>query len=117
MEQVSINPEMTGAMAPGQEMPTEDVAQQQAGETQQERPSWLPEGFESPEDLAKAYAELRAGKQTESQDTQMTPEDVASDEKLSKFSSEFFEKGSLSPDSYKELSKMGYPRTVVDQFI
>lgn len=117
MEQVSINPEMTGAMAPGQEMPTEDVAQQQAGETQQERPSWLPEGFESPEDLAKAYAELRAGKQTESEDTPMTPEDVASDEKLSKFSSEFFEKGSLSPDSYKELSKMGYPRTVVDQFI
>lgn len=114
MEQVSVNPEVTGAMAPGQEMPGAEQTQQQ--ETT-ERPAWLPEGFDSPEALAKAYSDLQAAQQHNDRDSQMSAEEVAADEKLGKFSSEFFEKGSLSPDSYKELAKMGYPRSVVDQFI
>lgn len=117
MEQVSVNPEMTGAMAPGQQMPAEDGAQAQQQQETTERPAWLPEGFDSPEALAKAYSDLQAAQQHNDRDSQMSAEEVAADEKLGKFSSEFFEKGSLSPDSYKELSKMGYPRSVVDQFI
>ena len=115
MEQVSINPEITGSMAPGQEMPGAEPTQQ----TQEtaERPAWLPEGFDSPEALAKAYSELQSSQQNKTEEQPMSAEEVAVDEKLGKFSSEFFEKGSLSPDSYKELSKMGYPRSVVDQFI
>jgi hypothetical protein len=115
MEQVSINPEITGSMAPGQEMPGAEPTQQ----TQEtaERPAWLPEGFDSPEDLAKAYSELQSSQQNKTEEQPLSAEEVAADEKLGKFSSEFFEKGSLSPDSYKELSKMGYPRSVVDQFI
>lgn len=115
MEQVSINPEITGSMAPGQEMPGAEPTQQ----TQEtaERPAWLPEGFDSPEALAKAYSELQSSQQNKTEEQPMSAEEVAADEKLGKFSSEFFEKGSLSPDSYKELSKMGYPRSVVDQFI
>lgn len=117
MEQVSVNPEMTGAMAPGQQMPAEDGAQAQQQQETTERPAWLPEGFDSPEALAKAYSDLQAAQQHNDRDSQMSAEEVAADEKLGKFSSEFFEKGSLSPDSYKELAKMGYPRSVVDQFI
>ena len=117
MEQVSVNPEMTGAMAPGQQMPAEDGAQAQQQQETTERPAWLPEGFDSPEALAKAYSDLRSAQQHNDRDSQMSAEEVAADEKLGKFSSEFFEKGSLSPDSYKELAKMGYPRSVVDQFI
>jgi hypothetical protein len=115
MEQISINPEITGSMAPGQEMPGAEPTQQ----TQEtaERPAWLPEGFESPEQLAEAYKAMSEAQQHNDRDQQMSAEEVAVDEKLGKFSSEFFEKGSLSPDSYKELSKMGYPRSVVDQFI
>jgi hypothetical protein len=118
MEQVSINPEITGSMAPGQEMPGA-APTQQTQETQEttERPAWLPEGFDSPEALAKAYSELQSSQQNKTEEQPMSAEEVAVDEKLGKFSSEFFEKGSLSPDSYKELSKMGYPRSVVDQFI
>lgn len=116
MEQVSVNPEMTGAMAPGQQMPAEDGVQAQQQETT-ERPAWLPEGFDSPEALAKAYSDLQAAQQSKTEEQPMSAEEVAADEKLGKFSSEFFEKGSLSPDSYKELAKMGYPRSVVDQFI
>lgn len=115
MEQVSINPEITGSMAPGQEMPGAEPTQQ-TKETA-ERPAWLPEGFDSPEALAKAYSELQSSQQNKTEEQPMSAEEVAADEKLGKFSSEFFEKGSLSPDSYKELSKMGYPRSVVDQFI
>jgi len=115
MEQISINPEITGSMAPGQEMPGAEPTQK----TQEtaERPAWLPEGFDSPEDLAKAYSELQSSQQNKTEEQPMSAEEVAVDEKLGKFSSEFFETGSLSPDSYKELSKMGYPRSVVDQFI
>jgi hypothetical protein len=115
MEQVSINPEITGSMAPGQEMPGAEPTQQTQETT--ERPAWLPEGFDSPEALAKAYSELQSSQQNKTEEQPMSAEEVAADEKLGKFSSEFFEKGSLSPDSYKELSKMGYPRSVVDQFI
>lgn len=129
MDQVSINPEITGSMAPGQQVVTgapnqpgiqilqdgKPIEQVEAPAT--DRPAWLPEGFDSPEALAKAYADLQASQKSNDRDEQMTKEEVAADEKLSKFSSEFFEKGSLSPDSYKELSKMGYPRSVVDQFI
>jgi len=115
MEQVSVNPEVAGEMAPGQQMPGAEPTQQAQENT--ERPAWLPEGFDSPEALAKAYADLQSSQQNKTEEQPMSAEDVAADEKLGKFSSEFFEKGSLSPDSYKELSKMGYPRSVVDQFI
>lgn len=118
MEQVSIVTGITGpenTEAPTQQEMTEQVSSEEMA-PQAERPAWLPEGFDSPEDLAKAYAELQASKQ-EAPDEEMSPEEVAADQKLNKFSSEFFEKGSLSPESYKELAKMGYPRSVVDQFI
>lgn len=117
MEQVSIVTGITGSQNPeaeGQQVPAEVQSQETA--PQAERPAWLPEGFDSPEDLAKAYAELQESKQKGS-DEPLSPEEVAADEKLGKFSAEFFEKGGLSPESYKELAKMGYPRTVVDQFI
>jgi hypothetical protein len=118
MEQVSINPEVTGSMAPGQQMPVEGQQPQEGQQEQQtDRPAWLPEGFESPEQLAEAYKAMSEAQKHNDRDQQMTAEEVAADEKLGKFSSEFFEKGTLSAESYKELSKMGYPRSVVDQFI
>jgi hypothetical protein len=117
MEQVSINPEVTGAMAPGQQVPVDGQPVDGQQEQQTERPAWLPEGFESPEQLAEAYKAMSEAQQHNDRDQQMSAEEVAADEKLGKFSSEFFEKGTLSAESYKELSKMGYPRSVVDQFI
>ena len=95
-----------------------------------DRPQWLPEKFKSPEDMAKAYAELEAKlgqpKQAEPQATpepaKATPED---DEKaltdkglnLQDFSQEFAQKGELSPESYEKLEKAGYSKDLVDQFI
>lgn len=95
----------------------------------EDRPQWLPEKFQSPEDLAKAYAELekKLGKpaepqQTPPQDNQQTDQQAADELaskglNLSDFSAEFAEKGELSPESYDKLEKAGYPRNIVDQYI
>jgi hypothetical protein len=94
----------------------------------EDRPQWLPEKFKSPEDLAKAYAELESklGKPAESK--QADPSDQPSTDQvkdelatkgldLSDFSQEFNTKGELSAESYDKLEKAGYPRNIVDQYI
>jgi hypothetical protein len=96
----------------------------------EDRPQWLPEKFKSPEDMAKAYAELESklGKPAEPKAPEATPPadqttDQAANELASKglnladFSTEFAEKGELSPESYDALEKAGYPRNYVDQYI
>lgn len=96
----------------------------------QDRPEWLPEKFKSPEDMAKAYAELESklGAPKVSDSTQTpdpavaTPDDAqnALSQKgldLTEFSKEFSEKGELSPESYERLSKSGFDKALVDQYI
>lgn len=97
-------------------------------DTTEDRPQWLPEKFKSPEDMAKAYAELESklGKPAEAK-PQDTPADQPTDQvdqelqskglNLADFNAEFAEKGELSPQSYDALEKAGYPRNYVDQFI
>lgn len=97
--------------------------------TTEDRPQWLPEKFKSPEDMAKAYAELESklGKPAEPTppaDPAAAPStDQVADElatkglDLSTFSSEFNTKGELSAESYEALEKAGYPRNYVDQYI
>ncbi|OZB49744.1 MAG: hypothetical protein B7X60_00055 [Polynucleobacter sp. 39-45-136] len=100
------------------------------GDDSQDRPQWLPEKFKSPEDMAKAYAELEsklgAPKVTDSEPTPdpsvATPDDAqnALSQKgldLTEFSKEFSDKGELSPESYEKLSKSGFDKALVDQYI
>jgi hypothetical protein len=78
-----------------------------------ERPSWLPEKFKSPEDLAKAYAEAEkklGGKPLES--TQI-PEPL----NFESYTKEFTEKGELSPESFKALADRGIPADLVNQYM
>ncbi|UHX60275.1 capsid assembly protein [Ralstonia phage vRsoP-WF2] len=104
------------------------------------RPQWLPEKFKSPEDLAKAYAELegklggkkddatppaddKAAKSDETPDPSKATQDDASkalSEKglsFDEFSAEFAQKGELTAESYEKLEKAGIPKAVVDQYI
>lgn len=96
----------------------------------QDRPEWLPEKFKSPEDMAKAYAELesklgapKASDSTPTLDPAVaTPDDAqnALSQKgldLTEFSKEFSDKGELSPESYEKLSKSGFDKNLVDQYI
>lgn len=116
-------------------IPTENLDQPaDTTNTPEERPQWLPEKFKTPEDMAKAYAELESkiGKQTEKA-PEDKPQDLpdptnATDEEvdktlasrglnLSDFSTEFAEKGELSPESYQKLEAAGIDKNTVDLYI
>lgn len=107
-----------------------------------DRPSWLPENFKSPEDLANSYkaaqAELTRLKQGNAPAPEATPEasapeapkanDLTIDKaaadavanaglNFDKLADEFSSDGKLADESYAALEKQGIPKTVVDEFI
>lgn len=108
-----------------------------------ERPSWLPENFKSAEDLAKSYKEAQAeltrlkqgkaavseqGVPTEesSQSGEQTPptNDLAIKEAVEAkgvdfdaLGQEFMSNKGLTPESYEKLSKAGFPKELVDDYI
>lgn len=91
------------------------IAQEQGGQATQQtqpveaRPEWLPEKFQSPTELAKAYSELEkrlsAGQ---------GPLDPGS---LEAYSKEFFDNGDLSDDSVKKIASMGIPENLVRAYV
>ena len=111
-ESITIVAEDTGPEAP--------VAE----DNQSERPEWLPEKFSSPEDLAKSYAELEKKMSAPKDDTaeepptgEVEPEQSTGEPQFDKFAEEFASSGELSDDSFDELSKMGYPKEMVETYI
>ena len=93
-----------------------------------DRPEWLPEKFNSVEDMAQAYASLE--QKLGSQDEEEYEEELEDDELESivdgleeegidfdSLSQEFAELGGLTEDSYDSLVEAGIPRSMVDQFI
>lgn len=111
------------------QIPTDNVPPATDATEPEDRPQWLPEKFKSPEDMAKAYAELESkiGKtDTPPADTpdptQATPDDASkalSDRGLDmgEFSREFAEKGELSPESFAKLEQAGISKDTVNQYI
>ena len=99
------------------------------------KPTWLPDKFESPEDMAEAYAQLE--QKLSSRDTQQdtetqapTPTPTRSSEiqevsealsaqgiDFNKYAREYGENGSLSEESYSELAEKGLPENVVNSWI
>ncbi|PTM01460.1 MAG: hypothetical protein DA405_13660 [Bacteroidetes bacterium] len=93
-----------------------------------DRPEWLPEKFNSVEDMAQAYNSLE--QKLGSQDEEEYEEELEDDELESivdgleeegidfdSLSQEFAELGGLTEDSYDSLVEAGIPRSMVDQFI
>lgn len=108
----NANPPQTST-PPADQKPTEQTPPA-------DRPAWLPEKFKSPEDMAKAYAELE--KKQGTPPTDQKPDDKPKDQKpderkpdapkpeelpkpFQKFSDEFSKEGKLSEESYKELAE------------
>ncbi len=89
----------------------------------QERPSWLPEKFQSGEDLAKAYGELE--KQFSSGNQQQQTEQAPNQEQieqatgldLNPFYEEFASQGSIGEESYAKLAEKGLSKDLVDSYI
>jgi hypothetical protein len=127
-------PEHDAAMAAKAEAvfnpPTEEVTPPAAEAPATERPQWLPEKFGSPEELAKAYAELeqKQGKAPE-QTAEEPPKEEGEQTEAEKIveaagldyaslNQEFNDKGTLSEESYKALEeKAGLTREMVDTHI
>jgi len=91
----------------------EGTDEESVGEAE-ERPEWMPEKFDSPEEFAKAYKELET-KLGEGA-TEELPTELSADS-LDKFSERYAENGKLEDEDYNELEKMGLPRSIVDTYI
>jgi len=133
LHRVEINEKAPSEIEPvdeAVETTEEQQAEPQAEETQ-ERPEWLPEKFESAEDMAKSYAELekRMGQGTEEVEEAEQPEEQQEEtndnnqeagnynEAVVEASQEFFANdGKLSEDTYKKLEEVGLPRDLVDSY-
>ena len=98
-----------------------DTDENPVKETTEERPEWLDEKFQSPEDLAKAYNELQKKQSTKAEKAEDKPEEAAPSSKtvevISGASEEFSEKGELSDKSFIELEKAGISRDMVEAYI
>tara|TARA_B100000497_G_scaffold114197_1_gene136613 strand:- start:6522 stop:7328 length:807 start_codon:yes stop_codon:yes gene_type:complete len=107
---------------------------------QGERPEWLPEKFNSAEDMAEAYANLEQklgqGDEPEQEyeyEDEVVDEDVEYDENTDAgdvetaldasgldfdvFQQEYNELGGLSDDAYSALQEAGFPQSLVDSWI
>lgn len=110
-----------------------------AVEREDGNPSWLPEKFESPEDMAQAYKELEkklssnSESVTSNDEGTQPPQTPSLDQQeqineahktladagldYNKYANEYSEKGELSPESYTELQGKGMSTEMVDSWI
>jgi len=77
------------------------------------RPSWLPEKFNTPEDMATSYKELERKVGTKIPEAAKPPSENA----LEPFHQEFLETGNISEDSIKTIVGLGYPENFVRSYI
>ena len=96
-----------------------DYQNQQQLNQNNDRPSWLPEKFNSAEDLAKAYGELEKAYSSKEapQPINQQQAEQATGLSLDNYYNEFAEKGELSEDSYNQLESQGLSRDLVDSYI
>ena len=120
-QKVEINEKAPSEIEPDQQQATEVEEPQ----SEQERPEWLPEKFESAEAMAKAYGELESkmGAGTDEEETEnVTETEPTSDPNqaqtlITDASTEFFENdGKLSAETYDALAAAGLSRELVDGY-
>tara|TARA_B100001093_G_scaffold22829_1_gene20259 strand:+ start:2247 stop:2993 length:747 start_codon:yes stop_codon:yes gene_type:complete len=120
-QKVEINEKAPNEIEPDQQQATEVEEPQ----SEQERPEWLPEKFESAEAMAKAYGELESkmGAGTDEEETEnVTETEPTSDPNqaqtlITDASTEFFENdGKLSAETYDALAAAGLSRELVDGY-
>ena len=130
VDQVSVPPEENEQPPEGHDEAMASLADGEVVEEQFDRPEWLPDKFNSPEDLANAYQNLEQKLSQGSQEA----DDVSSDENeefleeaeryveakgldFGTLSAEYAREGELSGESYKALEDAGMPKSFVDDFI
>lgn len=124
LQQISINESTEGENISLEEQAAAQEAvqqeQQPAPQTQEEsRPEWLPEKFQSPEEMAKAYGELekKASSKPKQAKTEQPTETNQLGESISAATEEFTESGELSEATFEALEKAGLPREFVETYL
>ena len=87
-----------------------------------ERPSWLPEKFNSAEEMAKSYTELEKAYSSEKTavDTATEQQKVAEEAtglSLDPYYKEYADNGNLSEKSYTDLQGKGLSKELIDSYI
>ena len=127
-QSVSINENTEGENISLEEQAARQDAQAQpAGEapqtSEESRPEWLPEKFNSPEELAKAYDSLQnkmsskstKANKSKAQDSTETVDNINT--AFSQATTEFEETGELSEGAFESLAKAGIPREFVEAYL
>tara|TARA_R100000808_G_C2152621_1_gene162172 strand:+ start:1591 stop:2328 length:738 start_codon:yes stop_codon:yes gene_type:complete len=108
----------------GPEAPVETTEEQAV-----DRPEWLPEKFQSPEDMAKAYGELESkmGEEPESSENEQEYEEDHTQEvegvaitetAMEEFSNEFYEKGDLSEETLDRIQdEFGISKEIAKAYV
>lgn len=117
MESVSITDDSQNISLEQQSEQQDKQTESQAGSS--ERPEWLPEKFQSAEDMAKAYSELETklgSNDSENQEEELgqTPEQNSA---IDGARDEWAEKGELSEATYDSLAQSGISKDMVDMYI
>jgi hypothetical protein len=84
--------------------------------TGSERPSWLPEQFKTPEDLAKAYTEIRTKMDSKATATPAPKTDETPNVDMSAAEREYAENGKVSDATLKALAAKGMTSAQVDTY-
>lgn len=118
VEQVVIDTSEENS-GPTLEQQASEMEEQQT-EQVDDRPEWLPEKFNSAEDMARAYSELE--NRMSSEENEQYEDDARSEldnvgVDYDALSQEFWDNGDLSPESYALLDQAGIPREIVDSYI
>lgn len=115
-ENISLEQQAAMQDAANANKPEDGAAPQTEEET---RPEWLPEKFQSPEDLAKAYSELEkkgsTSKKTSKEEAAEEPNTMST--AIETATSEFMESGELSDKTFESLEKAGLPRDIVEAYM
>jgi|9_EtaG_2_1085328.scaffolds.fasta_scaffold00155_22 hypothetical protein len=99
---------------------TDTPVENESAESQEEaRPEWLPEKFQSPEDLAKAYSELEKKGSTSNNDSkeEAPAESSEMNTAIEAATAEFMEGGELSDKTFESLKQVGLPRDLVESYM
>jgi hypothetical protein len=118
---IDVQPEITGPMKPNSETPSKEAgaaltpapsSEPAAAPSAGDRPSWLPEKFKSPEDMAKAYSELE-----KKQSGKLDPIQPTASLDFEPYTKEFAETGDISEASIAKIVESGIPVSMVKQYI
>jgi len=110
-------PETPAAQAEPQAPPKSlEIAPKTAGD----RPAWLPQKFQSPEDLAKAYTELerKQGQPAPAKaEAKAGKGETPAPLNFSQYDAEVQASGALSPESRAAIVATGIPEAIVDAYV